>query len=79
MHFWTPSLPCTAAEGRINGKAANRAISATERKQICKEKGVTGESILYRLSDLCGFDPVQDLNIDAMHAIILNIVRTEPG
>ena len=47
------------------------------RKRICKEKGVTGETILYRLYDLCGFDPVKDLTIDAMHAIVLNLVRTE--
>lgn len=38
---------------------------------------MTGESILYRLNDLCGFDPVQDLTIDAMHAITLNLVCTE--
>lgn len=47
-------------------------------KRICKEKGVTGETIiLYRLYDLCGFDPVKDLTIDAMRAIVLNLVRTE--
>lgn len=27
--------------------------------------------------DLCGFNPVQDLVIDAMHAVVLNLVRTE--
>ena len=77
MRFWIPCLARTADEDRINGKAADRATSATERKQICKEKGVTGESILYRLNDLCGFDPIQDLTIDAMHAITLNLVRTD--
>ena len=27
--------------------------------------------------DLCGFDPVKDMVIDAMHAVILNLVRSE--
>ena len=49
----------------------------TERKRICKETGVTGESLFYRLYDLCKFDPVKDLTIDAMHAIVLNLIRTE--
>lgn len=48
-----------------------------EWKRISKGSGVTGESIFYRLYDLCGFDPVQDLVIDAMHAIVLNLIRTE--
>ena len=75
--YWTPCLPRTAQEDRLNGKAADRASSITERKQIGKEKGVTGETIFYRLFDLCGFDPVKDLTIDAMHAIVLNLIRTE--
>ena len=37
----------------------------------------TGECIFYHLYDLCGFDPVLDLSIDAMHTIVLNTVKTE--
>ena len=38
---------------------------------------MTGESILYRLYDLCHFDPVKDLMVDAMHSIVLNLIRSE--
>lgn len=31
----------------------------------------------YHLYDLCGFVPVKDMVIDAMHAVILNLVRSE--
>jgi len=37
----------------------------------------SGKSIFYRLYDLCGFDPVKDFVIDAMHAIVLNLIWTE--
>ena len=36
-----------------------------------------GEYIFYRFTDLCSFDPVHDLTIDAMHAVVLNLVKTE--
>ena len=70
------SLVCAAAEDPISGKAAFRTASVTEQKQLCKERGVTGGRV-YRLNDLCGFVPIQDLTIDAMHVITLNLVRTE--
>ena len=38
---------------------------------------VTGETIIYTLYDLCGLNPIKDLMIDAMHAIVLNLIRTE--
>lgn len=31
----------------------------------------------FTVNDLCGFDPVKDLVIDAMHAIVLNLIWTE--
>lgn len=75
--FWNPCPPRTAEQDRRNGQAADCAITAAERKRILKETGVTGESSFFRLYDLCGFDPVKDLVIDAMHAIVLNLIRTE--
>ena len=33
--------------------------------------------MFYRLYDLCELNPVKDLVIDAMHAIVLNLIRTE--
>ena len=75
--YWTPCAPRTVLEDRKNGKAADQARSNVERKRICKEKGVTGETIFYRLYDLCGLNPIKDLTIDAMHAIVLNLIRSE--
>ena len=40
--------------------------TAAERKLLAKQRGVTGESILYQLYDLCKFDPVYDLVVDAL-------------
>ena len=77
QRFWNPCQPRTAEEDRINGRAADRATTIAQRKRICKETGVTGESLFYRLYDLCKFDPVKDLTIDAMHAKVLNLMRTE--
>lgn len=75
--YWNPCPQRSAIEECSNGKRADAASSAAERKRISKETGVTGESIFFRLYDLCGFNPVQDLVIDAMHAVVLNLVRTE--
>ena len=77
FRYWNPSPPRTAQEDRQSGQAADSATTMAERKRISRESGVTGESIFYRLYDLCGFDPVKDLVIDAMHAIVLNLIRTE--
>eukprot|EP00731_Ephydatia_muelleri_P006898 Em0003g1146a len=67
----------TAVSNRRYGLQVDAATSEAERKRMSKETGVTGECIFYRLYDLCGFDPVNDLIIDAMHAMILNMVKTE--
>lgn len=75
--YWNPCPLRTADEERINGKRADDAPMPTERKRISKETGVTGECIFFRFYDLCGFDPVKDLVIDAMHAVVLNLIRTE--
>ena len=53
------------------------ASSVAERKRITRDSGVTGECIFYRFTDLCGFDPIRDLTIDAMHAVVLDLVKTE--
>lgn len=59
------------------GHQADSASSVAERKAKAQETGVTGVSILYRLYNLCGFSPIKDLVIDAMHALMLNLVRSE--
>lgn len=62
---------------RQHGKAANNASTAAEKQRIIWEMGVTGETIFYRLYDLCGFNPVFDMVVDVMHALLLNLVRSE--
>ena len=67
----------TAKSNREKGCHVDEAPCAAERKRRQKEAGVTGECIFF---DLCGFDPVKDMVIDAMHAVILNLVRRpSPG
>lgn len=53
------------------------ASSAAERKSLVREFGVTGVSSFYRLYTLCGFDPVHDMVVDTMHALCLNLIRSE--
>ena len=58
-------------------REVDNACTQAQRKRLTREYGVTGESILYRLYDLCGFDPIKDMVIDAMHAVSLNLLRSE--
>lgn len=75
--FWNQSEPRRVDEDGRHGQAADAAATVAQRKQISKQMRVTGESVFYRLYDLCGFDPIKDLVIDAVHAIVLNLIRTE--
>ena len=72
LRYWRTCPNRSVVEERCNGRRVDAASSTAERRRIAKETGVTGESIFFRLHDLCGFDPIQDLVIDAMHAIALN-------
>ena len=51
--------------------------SSAQRKQLVKQNGVTSESLFYHPYDLCGFDSTYDLVIDVMHAIELNLIKSE--
>ena len=75
--FYHPAEPRTAEKNRANGKAVDDAPTRKQQSSLSLECGVNGESVLYRLYDLYGFDPVQDLVIDAMHAIVLNLISRE--
>ena len=76
--FKNPYPPKTAETNRRNGKILDSAsLTSDERKDLLKHSGVTGESLLYILYDLCQFDPVKDAVIDCMHAICLNLIATE--
>ena len=70
-----PVTPRNAETNRMHGRAADNATTVSERKLITKQTGVTGETILFHLFDLCGFDPVKDQVIDVMHCICLNLIR----
>lgn len=72
-----PPPPRNASSNRQYGIEADHASSNAQRKELVKENGVTGESLIYRLYDLCGFDPVYDVVIDVMHAIELNLDKSE--
>ena len=69
--------PRFAVNNRKSGKDADCAPNPTQQKALTKATGVTGETILYRLYDLCNFDPVYDQVVDAMHALVINLIRTE--
>ena len=45
------------------------------RRRKAKEAGFTGLSILHRLYHLYGFDILKDTVFDAMHNVVLNVVR----
>ena len=69
---------CPLPYGRIweKGRHVDEAPSTAERRRQ-KEAGVMGECIFYCLFDLCGFDPLKNMVIDTMHAVILSLVRSE--
>ena len=74
----TTSLQYTETQSPTEyGRQADSASFCAERKRITRDTGVTRESIFYHFFDLCWFDPVQDAVIDAMHALALNLIRTE--
>ena len=75
--FRNPAEERSLEVNRTHGRNADRASSVAERKRIARDSGVTGECIFYRFTDLCAFDPIRDLTIDAMHAVVLNLVKTE--
>ena len=74
-----PAIHRDPVSNREYGRQADSASSCAERKHITRDTGVTGEgeSIFYHFFVLCRFDPVQDAVIDAMHALALNLIRTE--
>ena len=57
----------TAEYNREHGKRWDDAGTQQERSVIQAESGVCGESKLFELYDLYGFDPVLDMTIDRMH------------
>lgn len=59
----------TTESNRVLGKDVDSAETEEERKRRAKQGGVRGESIVFQLYDLCGFDPVQDLVVDVMHSL----------
>ena len=63
--FRNPAEDCSLVVNRRNGRRADKASSVAEQKRITRDSGVTGKCIFYRFTDLCGFDPIRDLTIDA--------------
>ena len=73
--FRNPAKERSVGDNQKNGRRADKATSVAQRKRITRDSGVTGEYIFYRFTDLCGFDPIRDLTIDAMHAVVLNYTK----
>ena len=63
----------------ITGKRAARLIKHLQQLKgdDKRRQGLLVNAFFYRLYDLCCFDSVKDMVIDAMHAVILNLVRSE--
>ncbi len=62
--FYHPAEPKTAKNNRADGRVVDNAPTRKQQSVISLECGVNGESVFYRLYDLYGFDPIQDLVID---------------
>lgn len=74
-HFharYHPSPIRSVEANRLCCQAVDNASTQAEKKRHSREYGVTGETIMCRLYDLCGFNPIKDMVIDAMHAVGLN-------
>ena len=72
-------FPANSRDAESNckhGKDVDSETSLPRKKAFIKDTGVTRETILYRLYDLCGFDPVYDLVIDEMHCLCLNLIHS---
>ena len=77
QRFRFPAPVRSADTNRQFGKEVDAATSSAVRQRKTTETGVTGETIFFRFYDLCGFNPVKDLVVDVMHALLLNLVRSE--
>ncbi len=75
--FYHPGEPRTAKNNSADGRVVDNAPTRKQQSVISLECGVNGESVFYQLYDLYGFDPIQDLVIDAMHTIVLNLILRE--
>ena len=77
--FKNPYPPKTAETSRRNGKILDSArLTNDERRDLLNHSGVTGESPLYILYDLCQFDTVKDAVIDCMQAMFATELKSMP-
>ena len=76
MRYFSPAEKHDAEENRHFGKHVDNVGSVAESRRS-KETGVTGVTIFFRLCDMYGFDPVKDLVINTMHAVVLNLLCRE--
>ncbi|KAL3686430.1 hypothetical protein R1sor_009004 [Riccia sorocarpa] len=65
----------TVAELRQAVNDLNACTTTAARKQVSQRTGVTGDSQVWKLYDLYGFDPSQDLTYDAMHVLALSMFK----
>ncbi|KAL3676720.1 hypothetical protein R1sor_026668 [Riccia sorocarpa] len=53
----------------------NACTTSAARKELSQRTGVTGDSQVWKLHDLYGFNPSQDLTYDAMHVLALSMFK----
>lgn len=58
---------------------AKRCCTQAEKEEVWKQSGLSGESILWRLYDLYGFNISLDLVFDVMHTLSLNVFKKYIG
>ena len=75
--FQNPAEDRTLVVNRRNGRRADKASSVAERKWITRDSGVTGECIFYRFTELWLWSYQRPHNRCVMHAVALNLVKTE--
>ncbi|KAL3683673.1 hypothetical protein R1sor_001695 [Riccia sorocarpa] len=53
----------------------NACTTSAARKELSQRTGVTGDSQVWKLHDLYGFNPSQDVTYDAMHVLALSMFK----
>ncbi|KAL3692486.1 hypothetical protein R1sor_006137 [Riccia sorocarpa] len=75
VQYHHPPERKTVAELRQAVNDLNACTTTAARKQVSQRTGVTRDSQVWKLYDLYGFDPSQDLTYDAMHVLALSMFK----
>ncbi|KAL3697763.1 hypothetical protein R1sor_011839 [Riccia sorocarpa] len=70
-----PPARKTVSELREAAVDLNACVTGAARKELSQRTGVTGDSQVWKLFDLYGFNPSEDLTYDAMHVLALSMFK----